>query len=78
MLFKHHRFLPNLIGFAACLYFRFPLGLRIVERTPAAWGFELRYESPGRRFTPVHIRARNANCYCAESTLVREGHPAPL
>src|SRR5918911_1071998 len=40
-----HRFPPEVIGHAVWLYFRFPLGLRMVEEMPAVQGITVSHET---------------------------------
>ena len=40
-----HRFPPEVIGHAVWLYFRFPLGLRMVEEILAARGIVVSHET---------------------------------
>src|ERR1700730_1233681 len=43
--YKGHRFPAEIIGYAVWLYFRFPLGLRMVEELLAARGIMVSHET---------------------------------
>lgn len=43
--YKRHRFPPQIIAHAVGLYFRFPLGLRLVEEMLLESGIVLSYET---------------------------------
>ncbi len=45
LLYRRHRFPPEIIGHAVWLYFRFPLSLRMVEEMLAARGICVTYET---------------------------------
>ena len=45
--YKGHRFPAEIIGHAVWLYFRFPLGLRMVEELLAARGIIVSHETGG-------------------------------
>jgi putative transposase len=64
LLYRRHRFPPEIIGHAVWLYFRFPLSLRMVEEMLAARGICVTYETVrqwgkkfGKRFSD-RIRQR--------------------
>jgi putative transposase len=44
-LYRRHRFPAEVISYAVCLYFRFPLGLRMVDEMLAARGICVTYET---------------------------------
>src|ERR1700736_3852306 len=50
-LYAGHRFPAEIIGHAVWLYFRFPLGLRMVEELLAARGIIVTHAAPGRERT---------------------------
>src|SRR6516165_1732368 len=45
LLYRHHRFPPEVISYAVWLYFRFSLSLRMVEEMLAARGICVTYET---------------------------------
>ena len=47
--YAEYRFSPEVISYAVWLYFRFPLGLRMVEEMLAARGIEATYQTVRRR-----------------------------
>ena len=55
-LYRRHRFPPEVISYAVWLYFRFPLGLRMVEEMLAARGICVTYETVrqwGKKFGKI-------------------------
>jgi putative transposase len=68
LLYRRHRFPPEVIGHAVWLYFRFPLSLRMVEEMLAARGICVTYETVrqwGKKF---------GNAFAGK---IRERAPAP-
>jgi putative transposase len=73
LLYRRHRFPPEIIGHAVWLYFRFPLSLRMVEEMLAARGICVTYETVrqwgkkfGKRFSD-RIRHRAPARFLVES-----------
>jgi putative transposase len=57
--YKRHRFPPQIIAHAVWLYFRFPLGLRLVEEMLLERGIAVSYETIrrwGKKFGPDYAR----------------------
>lgn len=57
--YKRHRFPPEIIAHAVCLYFRFPLSLRLVEEMLLERGIVVSYVTVrrwGRKFGPEYTR----------------------
>lgn len=57
--YKRHRFPPQIIAHAVWLYFRFPLGLRLVEELLLEHGIAVSYETIrrcGKKFGPDYAR----------------------
>jgi hypothetical protein len=69
--YKGHRFPAEIIGHAVWLYFRFPLGLRMVEELLAARGIMVSHET-------VRQWARKFDLCRGSWTLPHHGSFAPL
>src|SRR5262245_5874014 len=57
--YKNHRFPPSIIAHAVWLYFRFPLGLRLVEEMLLERGIIVSYETIrrwGKKFGPAYAK----------------------
>ena len=54
-MYKRHRFPPEIIQYAVCLYHRFNLSARDIEDLMAERGITISYESRGATASPIAI-----------------------
>ena len=75
-----HRFPPEVIGHAVWLYFRFPLGLRMVEELLAARGIIVSHETVrqwARKFGQAFADQVRRRLPCPDGPKIRAGGPGP-